>query len=329
MIPIENYTSKKIFDIEKEKYFAKGFCLGTVSGLSKKNDFKTVNDYFEPLTIRNIDGIKVFSNVCLHRSCLIDIEAEGNHPFSCRYHGWSYNSDGTIKNTPFDDALKNCNRRLKNLESAIFDRFIVINPDAESFKFYSDIENNFPMAGSEFFYKSQMLHNCNWKILVENVLEPYHISFVHKDSFVNIGLPTSSDYEWHPNDCGTYNVVTSKSDKSKFYRHQDVYPNLFVSDTSGLVTFVSYFFPIDVDKTLLFYELWESESLAKKPSYVRKEFKQRSIEFAEKVLLEDRQIVEAAQIGVSKSRHDYILSNKFEQRVIEFHKKYLAIMVEK
>jgi phenylpropionate dioxygenase-like ring-hydroxylating dioxygenase large terminal subunit len=326
MIPNKNYTSDEIFNIEQRLYFSKNFCLGTNSDLLNPGDYKTINSYFEPLTIRNVGEVKVFSNVCLHRSGLIDIQEHGNAPFSCKYHGWTYGADGELLRTPLDESMKSCNRKLDVIPSKAIDGFIFIKAEDDLETKYGGISGIAGMSKGNFFYRNSILHQCNWKLLVENVLEPYHISFVHKDSFVAMGLSSTSHYSWGENPLGTFNNVASKSDETKYYNHVAIGSNLFVSNTSGAITFVSYFFPISANQTLLVYELWESEKLMLRPGYAREKVRSEAISFSNKVLQEDREIIEAAQIGISHSKHEYVLSEINEPRLLSFHRYYQRAM---
>ena len=49
--------------------------------------------------------VRALFNVCRHRGALVCREREGNtRQFQCIYHGWTYNTDGSIKGIPGDDA---------------------------------------------------------------------------------------------------------------------------------------------------------------------------------------------------------------------------------
>lgn len=326
MIPLRNYIDTNIFDVERNKYFSNNFCLGTVAGLEKRGDYRTYNNFYIPITVRNVGDIKVFKNVCLHRSSLIDIAESGNSPFSCKYHGWAYSDFGELSRTPLDPSIDRCNKKLETLPSEIIDKVIFLNSSEEFGAAFLAMQLQHPVNKSHCFYRGSLVHACNWKLLVENVLEPYHISFVHQDSFVAMGLSSTSDYEWGDTGLGTHNRVTSRVDSSKYYAHLDVSPNLFISDTNGYVTFLSYFIPVSVDQTVLHYELWESSELSRRPQYVRKHMQEESIKFTNKVLLEDKELVEAAQIGIRHAAKGYSLSEVVEPRIFRFHEKYLNIM---
>jgi phenylpropionate dioxygenase-like ring-hydroxylating dioxygenase large terminal subunit len=257
---------------------------------------------------------------------LIDIDEQGQSPFACKYHGWSYGFDGALLKTPLDESLKFCNKKLKTIPSSVQSEMIFINPTKG---FLEDFKKSFDedlISMECFFYRSSILHNCNWKLLVENVLEPYHISFVHQDSFVSLGLTSTSPYEWGENKLGSFNRVKAKNNSNKFYYHQSIGHNLFVSDTDGLITFISFFFPISPNQTLLIFELWESASLSNRPMYVREKLRQEAIHFSNKVLLEDKKIVEASQIGIQHSQKTHTLSPLAEPRIIHFHETYQTAM---
>jgi phenylpropionate dioxygenase-like ring-hydroxylating dioxygenase large terminal subunit len=50
-------------------------------------------------------AVRALFNVCRHRGAIVCREREGNaRQFQCIYHGWTYNTDGSIKGIPGDDA---------------------------------------------------------------------------------------------------------------------------------------------------------------------------------------------------------------------------------
>jgi phenylpropionate dioxygenase-like ring-hydroxylating dioxygenase large terminal subunit len=329
MIPIEFYKSKLIFEKEKKLYFGNNFFVGTDSNLDNDNDYKTVNYYFKPLTIRNSNGIKVFSNICLHRASLIDGNDYGNAPFACRYHGWSYAHDGSILRTPLDDALKNCKKKLSVIPSDKVKNFIFVNPEKGFANRFESIVSKVIPPDSKFFYRNLISHNCNWKLLVENVLEHYHLSFVHKDTFAHAGFTSTSKIDWAATELGSYNYLQSKNNQNSYYKHFDIQSNLFISDTNGRIIFISYFFPISISETLLIYELWETPDLLNKPDYIRRKIQEKSIFFTNRALQEDKAVLENTQFGVSNTDLDFVLSEIAEPRVLNFHINYMNKMVSK
>ena len=50
-------------------------------------------------------SVRALFNVCRHRGAIVCREREGNtRQFYCIYHGWTYNTDGSLKAIPGDDA---------------------------------------------------------------------------------------------------------------------------------------------------------------------------------------------------------------------------------
>ncbi len=50
-------------------------------------------------------AVRCFLNTCRHRGALVCTEREGStRYFTCPYHGWTYDSDGALRNVPGDDA---------------------------------------------------------------------------------------------------------------------------------------------------------------------------------------------------------------------------------
>lgn len=108
-----------------------------------------------------------------------------------------------------------------------------------------------PYFDSGTFYRSELVHDCNWKLLVENVVESYHISFAHPETFVPTGITSASANSNKFKGSSSYFEIENKAKHvetgslSKNYKHAFIFPNLFVSLTAGTVGFMSYIVPLE------------------------------------------------------------------------------------
>jgi len=112
----------------------------------------------------------------------------------CPYHAWTYNLDGDLCATPFFGGEKHqpagfdmSEHGLKPVRMAVWHDWIFINlsGDASEFEEYAvplikhldgiNFEQISPVATLDFGEVS-----CNWKFLMENFIEPYHVQFVHR-----------------------------------------------------------------------------------------------------------------------------------------------------
>ena len=149
------------------------------------------------LLLRGTQGeVRVFHNVCRHR-CLKLVDAPGNvgRVITCPYHAWAYGLDGKLRSTPhfggrdqmapvgFDKS----EHGLVPVRHALWHDWIFVNlsgaaPDFESYVAplaerlaNIDLDAIRPVATLDFGEV-----RTNWKFLMENFIEPYHVQFVHK-----------------------------------------------------------------------------------------------------------------------------------------------------
>lgn len=103
-LPAECYTSDFFLQLELAKWFRVGWvCLGRADEVPTVGDFFTTSLVDEPVIVvrSDIDRIEVLANVCRHRGMPV-AEGRGNtRKFRCRYHAWTYNLDGSLRNAPF------------------------------------------------------------------------------------------------------------------------------------------------------------------------------------------------------------------------------------
>ena len=144
--------------------------------------------------VRGNDGrARVFRNACRHRGMTL-VEGTGcSHALVCRYHGWTYRLDGSLAHVPHADAfpdLDSSTRGLVEVTSAEVDGLIVIGAvdasaeqkDAMSLSDGSPWRDKLLPCGRLVSENSVVLQ-INWKVLVEQFLEGYHIRSTHHDTF--------------------------------------------------------------------------------------------------------------------------------------------------
>jgi len=185
------YTSQNRFEHEVSTVLNSGWhCLGRQDEIPNSGDFFTANLLNEPLLIvRQADGdIGILANVCRHRGMPL-AEGRGNvHRFVCSYHAWAYDLDGSLiraarmKNAGFDS--KNCHLHHHNVQ--LWNGFIYVNLslDAPQFNFpkLNALLANYKPESFRLVHVAEEVWNANWKCLVENFMEGYHLSVVHPET---------------------------------------------------------------------------------------------------------------------------------------------------
>jgi phenylpropionate dioxygenase-like ring-hydroxylating dioxygenase large terminal subunit len=149
--------------------------------------------------VRGRDGkARVFRNACRHRGLALVEGAGCAHALICRYHGWTYRLDGTLSHVPHSEAfpdLDMASRGLVEVDSREVDGLIVIGalqspgPDADAAT--AALSDGGPwrdklLPAERLVYVDSTVRPMNWKILVEQFLEGYHIRSTHKDTFYPI-----------------------------------------------------------------------------------------------------------------------------------------------
>lgn len=166
--------------------------------LPNPGDFKTrklpgLN--YNVLITRGKDGkIRAFHNICRHRGNMLVCKAQGTsrQGFSCSYHGWTYNIDGTVKGItdreqfpPYgNEALGLAEIRCEVRHSFIFLNFDDDAEDLDSWlgelapaNLYEGFFENFHSTGH---YTTTI--RANWNLIMDAFSEAYHTMFVHKNT---------------------------------------------------------------------------------------------------------------------------------------------------
>ncbi|MDT2019320.1 aromatic ring-hydroxylating dioxygenase subunit alpha [Methylocella sp. CPCC 101449] len=172
--------------------------IGHGSEIRNPGDFRTRKVAGRQMIFcRDKDGaVRAMLNVCPHRGALVCREREGNaRGFFCMYHGWTFQTDGSLRSGPgldaygpkFDKASHGLVQapRLEHYRDFYFINF---DPNAVSLsdylagaKEYIDIVvDQSPSGQMEIVSGTQEYDiKANWKLLVENSVDDYHIITTH------------------------------------------------------------------------------------------------------------------------------------------------------
>ncbi len=190
----EHYTSEDQYRAELRHLFLPAWHpVATVNELARPGDFITFDLLETPILIRNFDGeLRAFLNVCPHRhSRLTDRPCGNAERLRCQYHGWEYQADGRTAKIPDAQAFRPWDR-----EKSCLRRFAVDTCGDLVFVRLTDTGVSLadwlgPVRGVWQSYGGLYRHAatwekdfpCNWKVVLENSLESYHIPEVHPKTF--------------------------------------------------------------------------------------------------------------------------------------------------
>lgn len=187
-LPADYYTDESWLSEESEQLLKREWhCLGRCEEISDTGQYYTLDLLGEPLLIvRGEDAvIRVLSNVCRHRNMPVAAGSGKTKSFVCPYHAWSYKVDGSLLRAPFMEGIDNTKCALPEFKSEIWQGFIYVNlcdeakPLAPRLEGLDQILTNYHSADMRHVFVEEELWDANWKCLVENFMEGYHLSRVH------------------------------------------------------------------------------------------------------------------------------------------------------
>jgi phenylpropionate dioxygenase-like ring-hydroxylating dioxygenase large terminal subunit len=198
--PVENYLDPGRFAAELKTLRSFPSVYLPSAAIPSPGDHVERVSFGVPLfAVRDNEGrARVFRNACRHRGMAL-VEGPGcAHALVCRYHGWTYRLDGSLSHVPHADAfpdLDAATRGLVEVQSHEVDGLIVIGP-LQSATPHSDEAMTALTDGSPWrdkllpverlVYVDVTARPMNWKVLVEQFLEGYHIRSTHKTTFYPI-----------------------------------------------------------------------------------------------------------------------------------------------
>jgi phenylpropionate dioxygenase-like ring-hydroxylating dioxygenase large terminal subunit len=209
MVPAHIYGDPEIFELERERIFARAWCfLAHESEIPSPGDYvvrRIVDDSF--IVVRDEGGeVRVLFNMCIHRGMQVCRAERGNAShFRCPYHAWTYKNTGALVGLPFhkeayggEDVLpRNGATLLPAPRVGTYDGLIFasLDPEAEDledylagYRFFLDFYLRQSEAGVEFRGPQRWRVKANWKISSENFSgDSYHTPYTHQ-SVVDIGL---------------------------------------------------------------------------------------------------------------------------------------------
>lgn len=259
-MPGSFYTSNALLELECEQLFRKKWiCLGREEEIPSIGDYLATELVGEPIVLirTNQNKLKALSNVCRHRGMPL-VEGQGSlKAFTCPYHAWTYDISGRLLRAPGIDEhhkefIQNC--RLPEFQCQTWHGFIFVNldPEASSFLESETARQIEPMVKHMHIEDMQLLFSeeqewdANWKCLVENFLEGYHLSTVHRETlhpYTPTHLSQHFDagdgffgfYSYYPDDAPSRGI--SHPDLTEYERRRSLMLGIAPSSVFGISGF--------------------------------------------------------------------------------------------
>ncbi|MDP5085209.1 MAG: aromatic ring-hydroxylating dioxygenase subunit alpha [Yoonia sp.] len=186
------YLSDTVFARDLQAFFFQEWQLaGHISEIPQEGDyllFEMMNESIIIVRGKN-NAIHALANVCRHRGSRVCIEPRGNTKrFTCPYHAWAFNLDGSLFNARMLDADHDRSKLgLKPVAVEVFQGLIYVSlsPSPTSFeRLRADLDPilaPFGLARTKIAYRESYPVRANWKLLVENYNECYHCTAAHPE----------------------------------------------------------------------------------------------------------------------------------------------------
>jgi len=208
------YTDPALFELEMERLFGRSWLyVGHASQVPSPGDFITTDLGRQPvIMVRHPDGaVRVLFNRCTHRGVKLVAERSGNRSrLVCLYHGWTFDTDGTLVRVPVDEGcapgFRACDfnlatpARIGIYRGFVFASFAPDGPRVPTFEAWispmkRNIDDIVDRAPAGEIALDAGVHRYrfrgNWKMQVENVIDSYHVPFSHASTVNHKGVQFS------------------------------------------------------------------------------------------------------------------------------------------
>lgn len=282
------YTDPKRFEAEMTKLY-RGMpvvaCLS--SDLPSPGSFRLFDDVGVPIVVvRGMDNeVRAFLNICRHRGARLVRENQGcKKRFSCRFHGWTYDTKGHAGNVAQEQHFCGAIDEYKKLiPCPAAERhglvFVQATPNSTM-----DIDAHLGSFGPELAKLGLPAHKrvceqdlhatCNWKYAYDTYFENYHFSFLHRQSLGPVFINDMMLYDtWGPHHRVVYppRDVEQWEDSDTLAAAYFIFPNtvIYCGALSPDKLFVNLMrmFPVDVGNIITHVETYGPQALADDPAY--------------------------------------------------------------
>jgi choline monooxygenase len=346
----DSYYNDDFFKIEKEQIFKKSWvAVGYTNELEKNNIIKSkVHDIPIIITSNKNGEIKGFYNVCRHRGCELVKKSHRRPVIMCPYHRWTYTLDGDLKGVPLykpdKEVFDKKDYSLYPIKTEVRNNIIFANLDnnmeTNVNDYYKDafkILDNYPLKKCKIVKEKTYNINANWKLLIDNFIEYYHLPGVHPKLVKNSGMDehvctqeegmyvgfktdplTSSGEVIDVNTNKKFTGILKEDENAAHF--QMLFPNIFY------FLFPNHLFSVIIEPVS------PTKSIEKAVLMVEDDSDEEWInnlwKFYDEVNIEDLEICEAVQEGIKCDIYNGgRMVPKYENTIHRFHKMVIDKMV--
>lgn len=331
------------------------WAVALVDELPRDGEFVTFDHVDGPVILRRSGGrIRGYRNVCAHRLAKLTGRPRGHcDALRCEYHGWEYAESGATQRIPDAPSFRPLEKgqlgldclRVETVGAIVFLAFDAdappvrdwLGPDA------ARIEDRFD-AATRMVWRADYDLPINWKLLVENNLESYHVGTVHA---ATLGASPAEQACVHHLAAGrsrfdapgdpTWWGTAQRQLASRLgrpadggYVHGHVHPAFMWVETDLGVGCQSVVPTGPTSCRVSFRSLaWQSRRRRPVADAVARAMVRRSLAVWRRVIAEDTAILPQVQAGMAAPRHPGAgLISRREERIVHFQRWLLAELGE-
>lgn len=342
--PVENYVDPRRFADEVRMLRSMPSVFVPSAAIPNPGDHVERTAFGVPLfAVRGRDRrARVFRNACRHRGFAL-VEGPGcAHALVCRYHGWTYRLDGSLAHVPHQQAFPDLDvagRGLVEVGSHEVDGLVVIgalDPASaihdEALAWLTDgtAWREKLLPAQRLVYVDSTLRPMNWKVLVEQFLEGYHIRSTHKETFFPLQYDNLNVVEmFGPNSRLTFpyrNIErlrdrpenTWTTDARVTYLYQ-LFPNVMLATFPDLMLMIVVD-PVDLEhSTVTIYSMARPEPDERANVIAGQHNPAAAGTLIARGAVEDNEMSEGVQRGLSSGANAFVEFGRHESAAGHFH----------
>ena len=197
----DDSTSPAWYELEREAIFQKTWLnVGRVEQLTRTGSYFTKEldaAGTSIIVVRDSDGeVRAFHNICRHRGNKLmwqdfpGEEVSGScRQFTCKYHGWRYNLDGTLNFIQQEEEFFGVDKNdypLASVQCDVWEGWIFVNLDPTNIESLRDYLGGLGKGLEGYpFHELTQVHKyraeigANWKLFIDAFTEFYHAPVLH------------------------------------------------------------------------------------------------------------------------------------------------------
>jgi phenylpropionate dioxygenase-like ring-hydroxylating dioxygenase large terminal subunit len=209
-IPASNYIDPARYEAELETVWKGVPVIAAPSSLlAEAKSYHQVTIAGMPVLLtRNKDGVaKAFANVCRHRGMKLctSTKTEKAPRIVCPYHAWTYDLDGKLIGLPRSETfpgLPKSELGLLELPSREAGGLIWVGLDPEKTYDFSTVDGELADDLAALGLDKSYLYDyatfpvkANWKLVMDSMLDSYHVTRLHKDSLAQFSVDSENQID--------------------------------------------------------------------------------------------------------------------------------------